>query len=126
MGWSTVKAILGNKIMPGLGDRYLARTGYEAQQYDGAVATDRADNLYQPVDDQRDFGAHGDFDYRARDFSWQLWASQNRGWLALAGLIGLFGCLLRGRSSGRLPSAGSIPPTGVNTQLPAREQTADH
>ena len=126
VGWSTVKAILGNKIMPGLGDRYLARTGYEAQQYDGAVATDRADNLYQPVDDQRDFGAHGDFDYRARDFSWQLWASQNRGWLALAGLIGLFGCLLRGRSSGRLPSAGSIPPTGVNTQLPAREQTADH
>ena len=32
VGWPTVKAIVGNKIVPWLGDWYLARTGYQAQQ----------------------------------------------------------------------------------------------
>jgi NAD(P)-dependent dehydrogenase (short-subunit alcohol dehydrogenase family) len=35
VGMSTVKAIVGNKIVPGLLDRFLGRNGYEAQQYDG-------------------------------------------------------------------------------------------
>src|ERR671931_1437991 len=35
VGFSTVKAIVGNKLVPGLGDWYLARTCYEAQQTDG-------------------------------------------------------------------------------------------
>jgi NAD(P)-dependent dehydrogenase (short-subunit alcohol dehydrogenase family) len=45
VGWPTVKAIMGNKIAPGFGDWYLARTGYEAQQYDGPAALDRPHNL---------------------------------------------------------------------------------
>jgi NAD(P)-dependent dehydrogenase (short-subunit alcohol dehydrogenase family) len=109
VGWSTVKAIVGNKVVPGLADWYLGQTGYEAQQYDGHAAPNRPDNLYEPVDDRRDFGAHGDFDSRAGDFSWQLWASQNRGWLAVAGLAGLCGCWLlrRGhRSSSELEPPG--------------------
>src|SRR5205814_5237582 len=34
-GWSTVKAIFGNKLVPSLADHYLARTGYDSQQHDG-------------------------------------------------------------------------------------------
>jgi NAD(P)-dependent dehydrogenase (short-subunit alcohol dehydrogenase family) len=86
VGGSTAIVIPANKIAPGLGDHYLAAQGYGAQQYDGHVSPDRRDNLYEPVDDDRDFGAHGDFDKRAHKRSLQLWADQNRGWLALAGL----------------------------------------
>ena len=43
-------------------------------------------NLYEPVDEDRDFGAHGDFDDRAHAHSFQLWADQHRDWIALAGL----------------------------------------
>ena len=100
VGISTVEAIVGNKIVPGVGDWYLGQTGYESQQYDGFVSPDRADNLYKPVDEDRDFGAHGDFDQRARGSSWQLWASQNRGWLAAAGIAGLFGYFLLRRADG--------------------------
>src|SRR5207302_1419616 len=35
VGLSTVIVIWGNKLFPGLGDLYLGKTGYKAQQYDG-------------------------------------------------------------------------------------------
>jgi hypothetical protein len=60
----------------------------------------RPNNPYEPVDRDRDFGAHGDFDARAHPFSWQLWADQNRGWLALAG-AGVVGALCASRLLGR-------------------------
>src|SRR5207302_7066630 len=56
VGWPTVKAILGNAVAPSLGDRYLARTGYDAQQTDEPVSPDRPDNLFEPVEGDR--GAH--------------------------------------------------------------------
>lgn len=84
VGMPTVEAIVGNKIAPSLCDWYLGRMGYDAQQCDGAANPNRPDNLYEPVDAERDFGAHGDFDQRARSFSWQWWANENRGWLLLA------------------------------------------
>lgn len=84
VGWPTVKAIIGDKIAPGLLDHYLARMGYESQQYDGMVDPDRADNLWEPL--AGDWGAHGDFDSRAKSFSLQAWANMNRGLVALAGL----------------------------------------
>ena len=91
VGLSTAIAILGNKVAPGLGDNYLARNGFEAQQYDGAVGPDRRDNLWKPL--PGDHGAHGDFDRRAHRFSLQHWADKHRkGLLAVAG-AGL-GCLL--------------------------------
>ena len=63
IGLPTVKAIVADKIAPGLLDRYLARTGYDSQQYDGAEDPNRPDNLWQPV--PGDHGAHGAFDARA-------------------------------------------------------------
>ena len=86
VGGSTAIVITGNKIAPGFGDWYLGQQGYDSQQYDGAVSPDRRNNLYEPVDDAADFGAHGDFDARARGFSWQVWADRNRGLLTVAGL----------------------------------------
>jgi hypothetical protein len=88
VGSSTAVAIVGNQLAPGLGDWYLGKTGYDAQQYDGAVSPDRRDNLLEPVDDDIDHGAHGDFDERAHFQSYQLWADQHRGWLAFSALAG--------------------------------------
>jgi short-subunit dehydrogenase len=70
VGWPTVKAIVGNAVAPGFADRYLARTGYDAQQTDRPIDPNRPDNLFEPVAGEQ--AAHGPFDDRSRDFSVQL------------------------------------------------------
>ena len=81
VGWSSAQAIIANKIAPGLLDHFLARTGYDSQQYDGAEDPNRAHNLWEPV--PGDHGPHGDFNARAKKSSAFLWLSEHRGWLAL-------------------------------------------
>jgi len=93
VGMPTVKAIWGQKFIPGLLDRYLARIGYEAQQASAYIPPNRADNLFAPV--RGDHGAHGVFDSRSRAYSPQLWLTKNRHWLILAGAV--FGLLRRRR-----------------------------
>jgi NAD(P)-dependent dehydrogenase (short-subunit alcohol dehydrogenase family) len=95
IGLPTVKAIVADKIAPGLLDRYLARTGYDSQQCDGAEDPNRLDNLWHPIPGDR--GAHGTFGARSKSWSSQLWASEHRTFLALAmatlvtyGLLALF------------------------------------
>ncbi|HEX8219037.1 MAG TPA: SDR family oxidoreductase [Chloroflexia bacterium] len=83
VGLSTIIAIWGDKLAPGLGDLYLGKTGFDAQQYDGPEDPGRPHNLWEPV--PGDHGAHGDFDAQANDTSRQLWADTHRSWLALAG-----------------------------------------
>ena len=83
VGGSTVKAILGNKVAPGLLDRYLAEKAYDAQQTDQPVSPDRPANLFEPV--PGDHGAHGIFDNRAHDESVQLWETTHQPWLSLVG-----------------------------------------
>jgi NAD(P)-dependent dehydrogenase (short-subunit alcohol dehydrogenase family) len=126
VGGSTAVVITGNKFFPGFGDWYLARQGYGAQQYDGHVGPDRRDNVFQPVDDTKDFGAHGDFDDRAADFSWQLWADQNRGWVALAGLgaAGLLATALLGRREPRGEAPRRIGREPVDSEVYYSEQLA--
>jgi hypothetical protein len=100
VGYPTVEAIVADKIAPGFADWYLARNGYDAQQTNEAVETDRRDNLWQPV--PGDHGAHGTFGDRAISSSPQLWISKNRNWLSLAGvgLAGLvFGILIKRKQS---------------------------
>ena len=84
VGYPTVEAIVGNKIVPSLGDWYLGRGGYEAQQTDAPVEPNRPNNLYESV--PGDHGAHGTFDARSIDFSAQLLANKNRGLVLLAGI----------------------------------------
>lgn len=89
VGLPTVVAIQGQKIAPGLADRYLAKTGYESQQTNEPAATDRPDNLFAPL--PGDYGAHGRFDERARTRSLQFWLNRHRSIVALisGGLTGM-------------------------------------
>ena len=92
---------VGNHLAPGYMDRYLAEEGYEGQMT-GEAAPSGRDNLWSPVDDDRDHGAHGPFDDRASERSFHLWANQNRGLVAATGgaiLGGVLALVLgRGRS----------------------------
>jgi NAD(P)-dependent dehydrogenase (short-subunit alcohol dehydrogenase family) len=86
VGASTAATLLANKVAPALLDRYLARTGYSAQQTDEPDDPGRPDNLLEPVDERpgSDHGAHGSFDDRAHSRSAQLWLSHHPATTALA------------------------------------------
>lgn len=94
-GWSTVKAIVGNKLMPSFGDKYLARDGYDSQQYDGPEDPNRPNNLWEPV--AGDHGAHGSFDGLAEASSFELWTVTHSKWLAAAACI-VVGAFTLGRT----------------------------
>ncbi len=96
VGWSAVKAILGQKIIPGLLDRYLGRMGYSAQQTDQPVPPGRRDDVDRPLPGDR--GAHGDFDPRAKGWSAELWVRMNRGRIA-ALAVGLAAAVLGYRAA---------------------------
>lgn len=86
VGASSAITIIGNKILPWLGDIYLARTAYSGQQTNQKIdPEERPDNLFELVPGDR--GAHGEFDGQSYDSSPQLWATKNRGLLA-AGAVG--------------------------------------
>jgi hypothetical protein len=101
--WSALEAIVGNKLVPSLADEYLARTGYDSQQYDGPENPQRAHNLWEPL--PGDHGAHGNFDARASSTSFGLWYSTHPKWFALAGLSAL--ALLIGAGKGLASTAES-------------------
>ncbi len=90
-GWPTVEAIIGNKIVPGWLDHYLGKTGFKSQQTSEPEDPKRPDNLWNSV--PGDHGAHGAFDRRAHESSWELKASFGRGWIG-AGLAVLAASLL--------------------------------
>jgi NAD(P)-dependent dehydrogenase (short-subunit alcohol dehydrogenase family) len=96
VGASTAATLLANRVVPAVLDRYLARTGYAAQQTAQPAEPGRPDNLMQPVDggSGHDFGPHGAFDDRSHDRSPQLWMSQHAGVsagaVAAAAVIGAF------------------------------------
>jgi NAD(P)-dependent dehydrogenase (short-subunit alcohol dehydrogenase family) len=69
VGGSTVLTIIANKLVPGLVERYLARTSYDAQQMkDIPLDSGRPNNLFAPVPAD---GAHGRFDAQAHPRSYQ-------------------------------------------------------
>lgn len=88
VGGSAWKAIIGNKLFPGLLDRYLAAKGYSGQITSEPLPSDAQDNLFAPV--PGDHGAHGRFDDRATRSSPALWLTMHPGW-ALAGALGIVG-----------------------------------
>lgn len=63
LGWPTIQAVIGNKLAPGIADRYLASRGYDGQLTDRPNTHPPA-NLFAPV--PGDPGARGAFDDRAR------------------------------------------------------------
>jgi NAD(P)-dependent dehydrogenase (short-subunit alcohol dehydrogenase family) len=98
VGETTAATLLANAVAPGLLDRYLARTGFSAQQTGEPRPADQPANLWHPADVAEDFGAHGLFDDRSHARSPQVWASQHHGTLAAAGgVLAAAGLLLRRR-----------------------------
>ena len=87
VGFPTVEAIVGDRIAAGLGDRYLARFGYKLQQTSEPEDSNRPHNLWQPVDEDRDFGAHGRFDDAASSTSLELALSKHRSAVAAAAVL---------------------------------------
>ncbi|HEX5227688.1 MAG TPA: SDR family oxidoreductase [Bryobacteraceae bacterium] len=75
VGFPTVKAILANRIAPGLLDRYLAKFGYTGQLSDQPSDPNAPGNLFEPVTGA--YGAHGRFDDQARTGSWEMVASRH-------------------------------------------------
>jgi len=107
VGMSTVEAIVGNKIAPGMLDHYLGETGYSSQQTCEPESPDRPNNLWEPL--PGDHGAHGAFDQRATDKSWELRASLNRLWLAGGFTLGAAAAAFAGwRRSGRKLDGRSV------------------
>lgn len=91
IGLNTAIIIQSNKFFPALGDWYLGKTGYKSQQTNEPENPNRPNNVWEPVDETRDFGAHGTFDKQARNKSRQLWLDTHPGVLALIGSAGLLG-----------------------------------
>jgi NAD(P)-dependent dehydrogenase (short-subunit alcohol dehydrogenase family) len=83
VGLSTALVVALNKLVPGIGDHYLAWTGYDGQQTGEPRDLASPHNLHDPV--PGDHGVEGRFADRARGTSWQLWATTHRGLIA-AGL----------------------------------------
>lgn len=81
VGASTVQAIFGEKIAPGLLDRLLSRKGYSSQLTDEPVDPQRPDNLYNPA--PGDHGARGRYSHKAKGRSYQLSANTHRALLTV-------------------------------------------
>lgn len=94
LGTITELVLFGNKIVPGLGDWYLAKSGFESQMTNEPEDPDRVHNLWKPL--PGDHGARGRFTQRAHDTSMQWRLTKNRGWAVATScaLAGLALCML--------------------------------
>jgi NAD(P)-dependent dehydrogenase (short-subunit alcohol dehydrogenase family) len=103
VGGTTMATLVANAVAPGLLDRYLARTGFDAQQTKRSRDPNQPANLWEPADGPqgRDFGAHGIFDDQSKDGSLQLWGSQHHGVLGAmaAGVVGLAAAVVGARKA---------------------------
>jgi NAD(P)-dependent dehydrogenase (short-subunit alcohol dehydrogenase family) len=107
VGWSTVEAIVGNKLAPGLLDRYLGKTAFASQQTSELEDSNRPNNLWNPV--EGDHGAHGAFDGQAHDISWEFQASLGRRWIGVGLAVIAAAVLLNSRrGAGRQIRSRSI------------------
>lgn len=100
VGGSTVGTLVANAVAPGLLDRYLARTGVSSQQTDKPQPLDAPANLWDPADQERDFGTHGRFDGQSTSRSPQAWASRHHGLLG-AGAALVVGAVTAARARRR-------------------------
>jgi NAD(P)-dependent dehydrogenase (short-subunit alcohol dehydrogenase family) len=100
VGAPTVAAIVAQKFIPGLLDRYLGKTGYASQQIKGEPRDPNAPNdLYHYVPGVH--GARGKFDDRSKRTSAEVFVTLHRGLFmaAAALLLAAGGTLLAKRGS---------------------------
>jgi short-subunit dehydrogenase len=87
VGFPTVKAILANRIAPGLIDHYLASAGYQGQLTQEPLPKDAPANLFEAVPGP--YGAHGRFDKQSKPGSWEMFTDRHRTAFRAAAGIGL-------------------------------------
>jgi short-subunit dehydrogenase len=87
VGYTTVEATLGEKVIPGLLDHLLAKQAWEGAMLKEPDDPNRPDNFWKPL--PGDHGAHGAFDSMAHGFSVQLWLTKHRALLAACALLGM-------------------------------------
>jgi NAD(P)-dependent dehydrogenase (short-subunit alcohol dehydrogenase family) len=95
VGASTALTLVGNALVPGVADRYLAKTGFGAQQTDEPADRDRPDNLFAPAPGA--WSARGRFAKRSKSFSLQWILTRHRR-LAAAGVAALAASLVAARA----------------------------
>ena len=81
VAYPTFQSIIGNKLLPSLGDYVLAKSGISGQQTDEPEKPDRKDNLWDYVPGNH--SSHGTFDELAHDRSPLVWVATNWRWLQL-------------------------------------------
>ncbi|MFF6996815.1 SDR family oxidoreductase [Streptomyces sp. NPDC008313] len=81
VGATTLATVWANRFVPALLDRYLARTGFDAQQIEGKPPTGDS-NLFEPVDAPpgSDHGAHGMFDDSSHGHSLEAALARHPAW----------------------------------------------
>src|SRR6478609_1410435 len=84
VAWPALKTIVGNKLLPSLGDRVAAKQAWEGQMTKELQSPSTSANLFTPVKGRQ--GSHGRFDARARAHSPEVWLSKHRSWLLPASL----------------------------------------
>jgi NAD(P)-dependent dehydrogenase (short-subunit alcohol dehydrogenase family) len=86
VGMPTVAAIIGQKFVPGMLDRYLGRTGYKSQQIaDQPQKPGTPNNLYNYVPGTH--SARGKFSDRSAGSSAEVFVSMHRYWFALGAAV---------------------------------------
>ncbi len=101
VGATTAATIVANTFAAPLLDRYLGRTGFDAQQTDERDDPNRPFNLWEPVDRDEDHGAHGRFDDQAHGRSAQWWYTTHRALLAAGGVVAVGAAVAMARLRGR-------------------------
>jgi hypothetical protein len=108
VGWPTARAIWGQRFIPGVLDHFAARLAWDGQMYDGAQDPSRPVDLYDPVPGHQ--GAHGAFDSRAQDHSWEVQLTMQASWLStlVSGVAGSLVRRLTGYEAPRTPMNGQL------------------
>lgn len=84
VGFPTVRAIVANRLFPGLLGRYLAGAGYRGQLMAARQDPAAPGNLFAPV--AGPWAADGRFRAQARHGAWEMWTSRHRDELVAVGL----------------------------------------
>lgn len=84
VGFPAAQAILGNRVIPGLLDRYLAYRAYDGQLADEPLPSGYTDNLFHAPPGER--GVHGRFDAKALASSLQFWLNRHP-WILVASAV---------------------------------------
>jgi short subunit dehydrogenase len=110
VGMPTLRAIWAQRLVPGIADHLAARMAWDGQMYDGAAPVDAPDDLYEPVAGHQ--AAHGAFDARARNASWELELTMRMSWLATAA-GGAAGWLIERMQQRSVAKDGRVRETGA-------------